>query len=221
MKVYQVSDQCMGLVSAGIIASAKDESLLKIKKTTKRYIPDILYRKIDKYKNNVITKADPTFPTEFFIIPLRQSAAKDPKPLFRQHKFPIEHRENQVQTLALAKQHTEKLPFNDALSDFHFLLYIFNFLTSQPNFNEKSLLNICNYVVKKERENDVKLIFQDIFKSVQAQPPKPTQNPPTNAKEQQIIDQLVAMGYNATQAKEAVWATGSSGVEQAMDFLLK
>eukprot|EP01114_Cavostelium_apophysatum_P021167 TRINITY_DN7301_c0_g1_i4.p1 TRINITY_DN7301_c0_g1~~TRINITY_DN7301_c0_g1_i4.p1 ORF type:complete len:119 (+),score=17.23 TRINITY_DN7301_c0_g1_i4:251-607(+) len=61
-KAYQVSDQCMSLTSAGIITFAKDPSLLRIKKTSKRYIPDVLYRKIDEYKNNIITKAEPTFP---------------------------------------------------------------------------------------------------------------------------------------------------------------
>ena len=32
-------------------------------------------------------------------------------------------------------------------------------------------------------------------------------------KEQDIITQLVAMGYNQTQAQEAVWATGAAGIE--------
>eukprot|EP01114_Cavostelium_apophysatum_P021166 TRINITY_DN7301_c0_g1_i3.p1 TRINITY_DN7301_c0_g1~~TRINITY_DN7301_c0_g1_i3.p1 ORF type:complete len:608 (+),score=145.67 TRINITY_DN7301_c0_g1_i3:158-1981(+) len=235
-KAYQVSDQCMSLTSAGIITFAKDPSLLRIKKTSKRYIPDVLYRKIDEYKNNIITKAEPTFPPEFFIIPVRFGFPKEFKPLFKSHKFPIEHRDK-VQSLAIAKQQMDKNGLVDATSDFHLLLYIFGQIADKSSFEK-----IVRYFQRRDNEGEVKAILQNLFKDVASSAPSsgtsgtsgtnrpsatapPTKQTsgtsPTNPKEDEIVTQLVAMGYTATQAKEAVWATGASGIEQAMDFLLR
>jgi len=90
-------------------------------------------------------------------------------------------------------------------------------------------------LIKKENENEVKAMLNEILK--QAKPAESAPAPqtalpnqplpglrsstPPNPKEQAMINQLMGMGYSATQAREAVWATGSAGVEQALDFLLR
>lgn len=69
MQVYQVSDQCMALVRDGVItASSKDSKHMKVRKSTKRIIPDVMYATKDKYGNEVVEKAEPNLPLDFFII---------------------------------------------------------------------------------------------------------------------------------------------------------
>lgn len=58
----------MQLVKDGIITFSSDPSLLRTKKTTKRFIPDVMYRKQNEYGREVVEKASPTFPPEFFIV---------------------------------------------------------------------------------------------------------------------------------------------------------
>lgn len=65
---FQVSDQCMALVKDGIITASKNPSLMRVKKSKTRYIPDVMYRTTDEYNNEIIKKAAPTLPSEFFII---------------------------------------------------------------------------------------------------------------------------------------------------------
>jgi len=90
LQVYQVSDQCMALTSAGLITySKKDAAAMKAKKSATKYIPDIIYRLVDKYGANIVGKANPNFPSDFFIIPITHGAPKDPKPFFKRVTFPI------------------------------------------------------------------------------------------------------------------------------------
>lgn len=68
VSAYQVSDQCMQLVKDGIITFGSEPSLLRTKKTSKRFIPDIMFRKQNEYGREIVEKASPTFPLEFFIV---------------------------------------------------------------------------------------------------------------------------------------------------------
>jgi uncharacterized UBP type Zn finger protein len=64
-------------------------------------------------------------------------------------------------------------------------------------------------------------IVGNILKMAPALPAKQNSGGKMGTKEQELEQQLVAMGYSPTQAKEALWATGYKGVEQAIEFLLK
>jgi nuclear protein localization family protein 4 len=68
LQVYQASDQCMALVKDGIITASKDSKFMRVKKLKNRYIPDVMYNAKDEYNNEVLRKANPNMPLEFFII---------------------------------------------------------------------------------------------------------------------------------------------------------
>lgn len=61
----------MQLVKDGVIASSPDPALLRLKKNPKRYVPDVMYQRKNEYGREVIEKADPTLPSEFFIVRVR------------------------------------------------------------------------------------------------------------------------------------------------------
>lgn len=58
----------MALVRDGIITSSKKPGQMRIKKSKKQFIPEVMYKEIDQYKNEITKKADPYFPAEFFLI---------------------------------------------------------------------------------------------------------------------------------------------------------
>jgi nuclear protein localization family protein 4 len=76
IEAYQVSDQCMALVKDGVITSSKDPKLMRVKKSKKRYIPDVMYKDTNEYNLEVVRKAEPYLPTEFFIIPVQTNKAR-------------------------------------------------------------------------------------------------------------------------------------------------
>ena len=43
---------------------------MRIRKPKKQYIPDVMYKETDQYKNEIVKHADPNFPAEFFLIPV-------------------------------------------------------------------------------------------------------------------------------------------------------
>lgn len=84
---------------------------------------------------------------------------------------------------------------------------------------------------KSEETPQLRSIFINLLKQVPTSAPTPSLRPPTTTttttapssrpskREQELETQLVSMGYNLTQAREACWATGYRGVEQAIEFL--
>lgn len=121
---YQVSDQCMSLVRDSVITNSKDPKLMRVKKLRNRVLPDVMYIATDEYGNQVLEKADPTMPLEYFIIKVSHGAPVDPNPLFKRNAFPIENR-NKPQSLSIARQALSAPgSFAGNLSDFHLLLYL-------------------------------------------------------------------------------------------------
>jgi len=207
VSAYQVSDQCMQLVKDGIITFSSDPSLLRTKKTTKRFIPDVMYRKQNEYGREVVEKASPTFPPEFFIVRLGESAAKKPNPLFKTAQFPIENRSTQLQSLSALK--SQIYPFDTSLkiklSDFHLILY----LSSQ--INQSYLATVLDYVFKEANNlSQVRELFEKILPRDTPSVTKPKPSPPTftsnplpptfTSKQQEAIKTLVDMGFDKDQS---------------------
>jgi nuclear protein localization family protein 4 len=72
ISAFQVSDQCMALVKDGIITASKDPKFMKVKRSTTRYIPDVMFSAKNEYGIEVVQKAEPNFPLDFFITRVRQ-----------------------------------------------------------------------------------------------------------------------------------------------------
>jgi hypothetical protein len=90
---------------------------------------------------------------------------------------------------------------------------------------------VVQTLLRKQETQEIKSVLSNLLKQVPvATPtaaPAPVSSPSTNQsgaprsqKEQELEKQLIAMGYSQTQAREALWATGYRGIEQAVDFLL-
>jgi nuclear protein localization family protein 4 len=236
---YQVSNQCAGLVRDGVIKAAKDPEFFRVRKSTNETLfPDIYYRRKNEYGFNVQTKAEPNFPTDFFVISVRHSFPKDPRPRFQKFTFPIENRPHRPQSARDVQKQLEGqhgTAFFDSLTDFHLLLFL---LFNLPqDVYEKIIYGI------KERgklfDRDVRpAIEQWINKQLggSAAPTAATNTPsntgaaapnnnsntggPKNPREQEMREQLLLMGYSEQQANEALWATNYGSLEQAIEFLL-
>ena len=236
---FQVSDQCMSLVKDGIVTNSKETTLMRVRssKNNDKYIPDIMFIAKNEYGLDVLQKATPTFPLDFFIIRLRNSAPKKPNPLFKFIKFPIEHRITSAPSLTQVKKQIDSFPpVINALSDFHLLLY----LATSNVLKLEDIQVIATAIVKKEDSSTLKTIIGNLLKQVPLPPAvtptttttttpnKPaaassTSTTPTSTvtpQQQALEQQLTSMGYTPTQAREALWATGYKGIEQAIDFLL-
>jgi hypothetical protein len=191
--------------------------------------PDIYYRRKNEYGFNVQTKAEPNFPTDFFVISVRHSFPKDPRPRFQKFSFPIENRPHRPQSARDVQKQLEGqhgTAFFDSLTDYHLLLFLM-FNLPQDVF-DKIIFGI------KERgklfDRDVRpAIEQWINKqlggaAVTGSPPvtpaTATGAEPKNAREQEMREQLLLMGYSEQQANEALWATNYGSLEQAIEFLL-
>jgi uncharacterized UBP type Zn finger protein len=86
---------------------------------------------------------------------------------------------------------------------------------------------LLHCVLHKDNEHEVKAILDTLFKPLQSSaPPRPststsTATPSTSSstsREEELLSQLVAMGFPRDQAKQALWATNYS-IEAAIDFL--
>jgi hypothetical protein len=195
--------------------------------------PDIYYRRKNEYGFNVQTKAEPNFPTDFFVISVRHSFPKDPRPRFQKFNFPIENRPHRPQSARDVQKQLEGqhgTAFFDSLTDYHLLLFLM-FNLPQDVF-DKIIFGI------KERG---KLFDRDVRPAIEqwinkqlggaaptgspavtpaTTPATATRAEPKNAREQEMREQLLLMGYSEQQANEALWATNYGSLEQAIEFLL-
>lgn len=131
---YQVSLSAVEMIKADIIEPAYDPGLMLVKEEDEksRYIPEVFYRKINKYGASVQENAKPAFPVEYLLVTLTHGFPQTPVPVFTSpSKFPVENREvlGQSQDIkALAKQLGVTGKYEDlgilSLSDFHLLCYI-------------------------------------------------------------------------------------------------
>lgn len=238
---YQMSNQVSRLVRDGVVkATKKEPGHLRVRPSDDDTIfPDVYYAHKNEYNLLVQSKADPTFPNDFGIVSVRHSFPKDPAPFFKRCDFPIEHRMqgvpnlNNVQTALQGKRGNA---FFDALSDFHLALFL--------SFAQPSLLPLLVECFKPERtikEADIRPEIEKALPSgnlssaspapssgspkpntgapAGAGSPAPSAKPALSQRGKDIVEQLVAMGFDEPRALEAVWATNTAGVEQALAFL--
>ncbi|XP_063934715.1 nuclear protein localization protein 4 homolog [Zophobas morio] len=134
LEAYQISNQGMSLVSAGLLrpTTAFDKGAVQPVDSS-QYVPDVLYSFKDEYGNTVPASADPFFPLDFLLVnvgagaPVAQGPVTFASSTPGNGAFPIENREllGTRLTLAAVKQHVESsaTPLL-ALSDFHLLLHL-------------------------------------------------------------------------------------------------
>lgn len=125
---YQVSVNTEALVSADIITSSTQPSMMYINESNdKRYVPDVFYSKINEYGLEVKSNAKPAFPIDFLLVTLLDSMPLDPKPIFKSNTFVIENREflGDLQNFkSLYDQLNKDLGDGTVLFDFHLLAYL-------------------------------------------------------------------------------------------------
>jgi len=132
---WQVSNQCMALVRDGILVPTKDapELAYVIESTEEQYVPDVFFKEMDKYKNEV-KKIGRPLPVEYLLLDMTVSAPVEPLYTFsvlqgdRKH-FPVENRllDGQLQDFNSFAQYMSQFrsaEFLQALSDLHVLLFL-------------------------------------------------------------------------------------------------
>ncbi|KZW02624.1 polyubiquitin-tagged protein recognition complex, Npl4 component [Exidia glandulosa HHB12029] len=99
---YQASEQACAMVEADMIEASVEPSQVRVKEedqSVARYVPDVFYRFKNEYGIDVKSSAKPCFPVEYLIVTLTHGFPKEPSPIFRSVKFPIENRASlQMQT---------------------------------------------------------------------------------------------------------------------------
>ncbi|KAM7068136.1 nuclear protein localization protein 4 homolog isoform 3-T3 [Molossus nigricans] len=129
---YQVSNQCMALVRDECLLPCKDAPELGYVKesSSEQYVPDVFYKDIDKFGNEITQLARP-LPVEYLIIDITTTFPKDPVYTFSisQNPFPIENRDvlgetQDFHSLATYLSQNTSSMFLDTISDFHLLLFL-------------------------------------------------------------------------------------------------
>ncbi|KAH0517965.1 Nuclear protein localization protein 4-like protein, partial [Microtus ochrogaster] len=129
---YQVSNQCMALVRDECLLPCKDAPELGYAKesSSEQYVPDVFYKDIDKFGNEITQLARP-LPVEYLIIDITTTFPKDPVYTFSisQNPFPIENRDvlgetQDFHSLATYLSQNTSSVFLDTISDFHLLLFL-------------------------------------------------------------------------------------------------
>lgn len=135
MEGYQVSNQCMALVRDEILVPTKDAPELGyvIESTDEKYVPDVFFMEMDKYKNE-IKKIGRPLPVEYLLIDVPVTVPKEVQATFsvlegdRKH-FPIENRpfETSLQdfnSFASYMSQFRSAEFLSAVSDLHVLVFM-------------------------------------------------------------------------------------------------
>ncbi|XP_069511243.1 nuclear protein localization protein 4 homolog [Ambystoma mexicanum] len=129
---YQVSNQCMALVRDECLLPCRDVPELGYAKesSSEQYVPDVFYKDIDKFGNEITQLARP-LPVEYLIIDITTTFPKDPVYTFSisSNPFPIENRDVLGETqdfhcLATYLSQNTSSVFLDIISDFHLLLFL-------------------------------------------------------------------------------------------------
>ncbi|EGW06242.1 Nuclear protein localization protein 4-like [Cricetulus griseus] len=122
----------MALVRDECLLPCKDAPELGYAKesSSEQYVPDVFYKDIDKFGNEITQLARP-LPVEYLIIDITTTFPKDPVFTFSisQNPFPIENRDvlgetQDFHSLATYLSQNNSSVFLDTISDFHLLLFL-------------------------------------------------------------------------------------------------
>ncbi|ODV89671.1 hypothetical protein CANCADRAFT_142508 [Tortispora caseinolytica NRRL Y-17796] len=131
VSAYQASAAAESMLDVDLIEPSTDpgQMLVKLPQSgSDRYVPDIFYRKVNKYGVGEQHSAKPAFPVEYLIVTLSHGFPSEPQPVFSgPGAFPVENRGYIGETADTAS--VKKAVLNNALnvssvSDFHLLCYI-------------------------------------------------------------------------------------------------
>jgi len=127
---FQISNQGVALIQDDVIKVAKEDPInFKVRKSNEKYIyPELQYSDVNEYGKNVTKKADPFFPALFFIIGVRSSTPKNPKPSFPKFSFPTYNHIEKPGWEAVRDHFNGKRgkEFIDSFLDFQLLLFFFD-----------------------------------------------------------------------------------------------
>lgn len=157
---WQVSNQCMALVRDDcLVPTIDDPSLSYVKESSsEQYVPDVFYKVIDTYKNEVTKIARP-MPIEFFLIEVPAAFPLQPTFTFPESKHPffIENRqllgENQdIHALMRHIEDIDTVPLQnmmERLSDFHLLAFL---MTSDMLPLKSRMSALCKALRNKDED---------------------------------------------------------------------
>jgi nuclear protein localization family protein 4 len=134
MEGYQVSNQCMALVRDDCLVPTKDAPELGYVKesSNEQFVPDVFFKEKDEYGNEVTQLARP-LPIEYLLVDVPVSTPMDPQFTFSARDgvqpFPVENRliDGHIQDFNALSTYLQQFTpsrFLEAVSDFHFLVYI-------------------------------------------------------------------------------------------------
>eukprot|EP00164_Ancoracysta_twista_P000202 GFYU01000293.1.p1 GENE.GFYU01000293.1~~GFYU01000293.1.p1 ORF type:complete len:614 (-),score=197.83 GFYU01000293.1:291-2132(-) len=245
IEAYQVSDQCASLVRDGIIFPGKaSKKKMRARKTDEdQYIPDVSYRQKNEYNLDVIEKADPGLPTDFFLIQIRHGAPKESNPVFPVHEFPVYGRPTRSVTTNTLKEYLKRNPSNtgDNLKDWNLVLFLRRYLDAATMKDLASVITgaadgfgVIKRAVMAVNEVADNKVAPSPSKTPPAGPSKPgssssskqvpgpapkPQSAPAFEVNNELLQAIVSMGFAEQAAKEALFATNNSGIEAAVGFL--
>jgi nuclear protein localization family protein 4 len=211
---YQVSNQCSAIVKEKLVGAAKDPQFLRVKKrSTKRYTPEITY-----VTKTGLIQNEQNIPLEFFVIPLRHGFLKKPKLTFSLNKFPVENRPSTKSAIA---QFFRGVPLDasvsELLNDFHFLVFLISIIE-----NPEQVTMISNARKNVNLHPQIDLLLKQLLKPFRSPSPPPngaTNAHPKNVQNENILAQIIGMGFTRSQAETAMKATDGT-IDAAVALLL-
>jgi nuclear protein localization family protein 4 len=243
---FQLSNQVCRLIRDGVVRTSKQPQSLHVRPSKDNVVhPDVFFREKNEYGFMVTKKAEPDFPNDYGLVSLRYGFPRDISPLFsRTLDFPIANRSPTVSaqqtpsSLKTLLQNQHGRSFLDKLNDFHVLLYIQKnvqrdlfdkilqaILSPNQGVNEQHIrplleAQLLNKAAPASQSQSTVSSSSSSSSSTSTPNQTSTANATAATPSQEMMEQLLLMGYGEDQAREALWATNNVSVEAALEFLL-